>query len=55
MSPALCQGHADLPECAETDDELDCPGELAADFEAEPSCMLVAPSYIVLTSHRVVY
>lgn len=29
VSPALCQDHADLPECAELDDELDCPGELA--------------------------
>lgn len=29
VSPALCQDHADLPECAELDDELDCPGEPA--------------------------
>jgi hypothetical protein len=38
VSPALCQGHADLPECTDIDDdELDCPGEPAADFEAESS------------------
>lgn len=38
VSPALCQGHADLPECTDVDDdELDCPGELAADFDAESS------------------
>ncbi|KAF9792924.1 hypothetical protein BJ322DRAFT_1032122 [Thelephora terrestris] len=39
VSPALCQGHADLPECADIDfdDELDCPGEPAADFYAESS------------------
>ena len=29
ISPALCQGLADLSECAEEDDELNCPGELA--------------------------
>ena len=38
VSPAMCQGHAYLPECADIDDdELDCPGELAADFDAESS------------------
>ncbi|KAF9650875.1 hypothetical protein BDM02DRAFT_3127393 [Thelephora ganbajun] len=37
VSPALCQGHADLPECAEIDDELDCPGEPIGDEDAESS------------------
>lgn len=33
--PALCQGHADLSECAEVDDELDCPGEPAGDEDED--------------------
>lgn len=31
----MCQGWADLSEGTEFDDELDCPGELAADYYAE--------------------
>lgn len=45
VSPALCQGHADSSEYPEADDELDCAGELAADFEAESSCMLGGPLF----------
>ena len=48
-SPALCQGHADLPECAEYDDELDCPGELAGDEYVESSGMLT--TFHSLCSH----
>jgi hypothetical protein len=57
VSPALCQGHADLPECADIDfdDELDCPEEPAADFDAESSGKSRFPSYRVLTAHHVVY
>ena len=55
VSPALCQGHADLPECAKYDDELDCPGEPAADgkdVEAESSGMLTIFAHIVPISHH---
>ena len=55
VSPALCQGHADLPECAEYDDELDCPGEPAEDGEdAEPesSSMSAIFACILPISHR---
>ena len=55
VSPALCQGHADLPECAEYDDELDCPGEPAEDGEdAEPesSGMSAIFACILPISHR---
>ena len=51
VSPALCQGHADLPECAEFDDELDCPGEPADDF-VEYSGMLPVLVCIALASHH---
>ena len=47
ISPALCQGLADLPECAEEDDKPDCPGELA-DKCAESSGMLDVLVHIVL-------
>ena len=43
ISPALCQGLADLSECAEEDDELDCPGELA-DEEEDEDCPPPSPS-----------
>ena len=55
VSPALCQGHADLPECAEYGEELDCPGEPAADgedVEAESSGMLTIFARIVPIPHR---
>jgi hypothetical protein len=55
VSPALCQGHADLPECGEIDDELDCPGELAGDFDAESTSMLAIFSHTVFSSHGDVY
>ena len=51
VSPALCQGLADLSECAEEDDELDCPGELADEY-AESSGMLRILVHIVLISHH---
>ena len=47
ISPTLCQGLADLAECAEEDDELDCPGELA-DECAESSGMSDVLVQIVL-------
>ena len=55
VSPALCQGHADIPECAEYDDELDCPGEPAADGEdvkAKSSGMSAIFARILPISHR---
>jgi len=42
----LCQGQADLPERAEYDDELDCPGELAGDEYVESSGTSVEPHFI---------
>ena len=54
MSPALCQGHADLPECAEYDDELDCPGEPAGDEYEESSGMSTTLVPVALASHHMV-
>lgn len=51
MDPALCQGHADLPERADIDDELECPGEPAGDLDTETPGMFI---YIALTSNRTV-
>ena len=53
ISPAFFQGLADLPECAEEDDELDCPGELADEY-AESSGVLNILVHIMLTSHPMV-
>ena len=50
VSPALCQGLADLSECAKEDDGLDCPGELADEYAESPG-MLGILIHIVLTSH----
>ena len=48
VSPALCQGHADLPEW---DDELDCPGSPASDLEAESSgTFIILLAYTYLSS-----
>ena len=52
--PALCQGHADIPKCAEYDDELDCPGEPAVDgenVEAKSSGMSAIFACILPISH----
>ena len=50
VSPALCQGLADLSECAKEDHGLDYPGELADEYAESPG-MLGILVHIVLTSH----
>ena len=47
MNPALCQGHADPPECAEHKDEFDCSGELAGE-----ECFDSSGTLTTFHSHR---
>ena len=41
VSPPLCQGHTDLPECAEFDYELDCPEEHADECLESPGMLII--------------
>ena len=54
VSPALCQDHADFPEHADIDDELDCPGEPADEEYPESSGMFTVLVRNALASHSVV-
>ena len=51
VSPPLCQGHTDLPECAEFNYELDCPEE-HADESLESPGMLTISVHVALTLNK---